>query len=443
MFRSCTALSFVVAVASACGASDGDGTGGGPDAGVSGDVTYYQDIKPIVDAKCVRCHVDGGVAPFGLEGYEAVRDRAGVSLLEIEADRMPPWKANHDCNDYVGDFSLTDHEKALFATWVDQGTPEGDPSKPGDPIPVEDTRLSRVDLTLSMPEAYTARTARDYTDDYRCFVIEWPAEFTTTKYVAGFKAVPGHLGTVHHVIAYYATPEQAQAYYDLDAEDPQPGYQCFGGPGGPAQTWIGGWAPGGQGFDMPPGTGMPIEPGSLIVLQVHYNTLYEAPQPDITSVQFKLEDAVDREVWTQPWANPQWLSGTSMHIPAGEKDVVHSWQFDLTWLTNGDPLLIYSAGLHMHNLGTRGISTIRRADGGEDCLIQIDDWDFDWQDGYGLRTPARFNPGDQLYLECHWDNSPENQVVVDGQPRPPQDVYWGDGSTDEMCLGVFLVSRAD
>ena len=64
--------------------------------------------------------------------------------------------------------------------------------------------------------------------------------------------------------------------------------------------------------------------------------------------------------------------------------------------------------------GTRGVLEINRASGPDDCLLRIDDWDFDWQDGYGFQTPIQFNPGDRMYLECHWDNSPENQVVVDG-----------------------------
>jgi hypothetical protein len=34
-------------------------------------------------------------------------------------------------------------------------------------------------------------------------------------------------------------------------------------------------------------------------------------------------------------------------------------------------------------------------------------------------------------------------VIVDGVPKTPQNVNWGEGSTDEMCLGVFLVSLAD
>ena len=129
-----------------------------------------------------------------------------------------------------------------------------------------------------------------------------------------------------------------------------------------------------------------------------------------------------------------------MLIPAGEPDVMHSFEFDMTFVTGGQPFTVYSANLHMHTLGTQGTVKIKRADGSEDCLLQIDDYNFQWQDSYGLKTPVTFNPGDQMYLECHWDNSMINQPLVNGEPQIPLDQYWGEGTTDEMCLGAFYIT---
>ena len=94
----------------------------------------------------------------------------------------------------------------------------------------------------------------------------------------------------------------------------------------------------------------------------------------------------------------------------------------------------------MHGLGTSGRLEIQRENGDTECLLQIDDWNFHWQGSYGLRAPVTFNRGDKLRVECHWDNTVGNQPVVGGQPRTPADVYWGEGTTDEMCLGVFYVA---
>jgi hypothetical protein len=84
---------------------------------------------------------------------------------------------------------------------------------------------------------------------------------------------------------------------------------------------------------------------------------------------------------------------------------------------------------------------VKHADGSESCLIEIDDWDFDWQGQYALRQPITMNAGkDSLTLSCTWDNSQANQPFVDGKQATPQDVEWGDGSGAEMCLTALFIT---
>ena len=276
------ALAFVIA---GCGSDGGVET----DSGATG-LTYYKDVKPIIDAKCATCHVEGGVAPFALTSYALVKPQAGVAMLALQDGTMPPWKANRDCNEYHGDFSLTDTQQQTIIDWVLADAPEGDPNNEGQALPDTRETLSRVDETLSMAQPYTPQLSPD---DYRCFLIPWPEKFTSTKYVTGFRAAPGNFKVVHHVIAYLAAPNEVSTYEDLDAQESGPGFTCFGGSGGPAQQWIGGWAPGNLGSDFPAGTGIAVEPGSMIVLQVHYNTTAGEISPDATSIEVKLDDSVD------------------------------------------------------------------------------------------------------------------------------------------------------
>lgn len=71
-------------------------------------------------------------------------------------------------------------------------------------------------------------------------------------------------------------------------------------------------------------------------------------------------------------------------------------------------------------------------------MLQIDDWDFHWQGSYGFRQSEIVRRGDQVSIECHWDNSPANQH--DG--GAPKNVNWGEGTGDEMCVGFFLTAPA-
>jgi hypothetical protein len=418
----------------ACGGGGGDDGG---DDGMPTDVTYYQDVKPIFDAKCVNCHSADGIAPFPLDTYADVFESAGAIREAVATGLMPPWPPDPTCNDYFGNRSIDDAQKQLIDDWVAGGALEGDAANPAAPLDVENVQLSRVDLELGMVEAYTTSATATAPDDYRCFVLPWPE--TTTKYVTGFRARPGDTKLVHHVIAFHAQPGQVAQYQQLDDGEAGPGYTCFGGSGGPSIDMIGSWVPGTLGSDFPAGTGLEILPGSAVILQIHYNVNASPAVPDVTTLEMKLDNTVARRARTLPFTNPSWLSGQNMRIPAGNPDVMHTVQFDPSILIDLSEYDIYAAGLHMHQLGTRAV--LERVRGGERaCLLEIDDWNFHWQGGYGLRTPVRFQPGDEIRIECHWDNSPENQPYVGGVQQAPRDVYWGEGTRDEMCLGGMYVA---
>ena len=423
--------------------SGDDGSIGPPQ--VTTSLTYYRDVKPILEEKCVMCHHDGGIAPFALDAFEKIGDHVGKMAEVIPAKVMPPWPPNDSCNHYYRDRSLSDAQIKTLTEWATGGAPAGNP---GDyvPVTVPSLGLSRTDLELKIPVAYTP-TKRP--DDYRCFLVDWPE--TTTKYITGFGVSPGKVPIVHHAIAFYAAPSQVAAYQKLDDDEPGPGYTCFGGPGTNDAGWISGWAPGQLGTDFPVGTGIKMEPGSKIILQIHYNTLKTPPSADQTTMTMKLDDHVDKEAAVVRFLDPRWVSGKTMTIKAEDPDAMHSFTFDPTpyvsrfgspVLVDGKAMTIWSAGLHMHTRGTHAKLSILPASGADTCLIDIPKWNFHWQGSYGLEKPITFNPGDQLKIECHWDNTAPNQPTdASGNPLPVTDLNWGEKTTDEMCLGFMYVTQ--
>jgi hypothetical protein len=250
--------------------------------------------------------------------------------------------------------------------------------------------------------------------------------------------VPDKRKVVHHIVLYQVDPADAATVMAKDAQDEGPGYQCFGTTG-VAAAWITSYEPGGHAQPLPDGVGLEVAPGTVMILQVHYNT-YNGIEADRSRAEFTLEDEVKRVGRVMLFTEPAWWAG-NMNIPAGAADATHSWHGRST-LWNDQTLEVFSADLHMHMLGSRGRIGIIRAEapGVADLLLDIPRWDFHWQETYRLRQPERLRPGDELYLECHWDNRPERQLVVDGERLPTRDVNWGDGTRDEMCLGNVLVA---
>ena len=172
-----------------------------------------------------------------------------------------------------------------------------------------------------------------------------------------------------------------------------PGYPCYGGPQA-AASWLGVWTPGSFGADFPEGTGIRVDPGSKVILQIHYTPQNGAPAPDRCSVDFRrLEPAVAKEAWIQPWFDPSWYGDGVMSIPAGKAEVSYSVAYDPTlFVTQGKPVVMYTAGLHMHALGKSGKISIERADHTTECLLDIPRWQFHWQGAYGFETPKLLGP---------------------------------------------------
>lgn len=404
-------------------------------ASTDGPPTYYRDIAPLVEAKCASCHTAGGIAPFALESYDQVKALAPAIRSSVVAKTMPPWPASNDCANYLDNRSMTDGQIDRLVQWIDEGMAEGNPADKKVEMPTDTMKMSRVDLDLKLPIAYTPQISPD---DYRCFFVDWPE--TETAYVTGFGVNPDQVPIVHHVIAFLARPDSLAQFEELEAKDAEPGWTCYGGPGGSATAaaWVGAWAPGGEGTDFPAGTGIEIPPGSKLIVQMHYNTSTSAPVADQTNILLKVDKTVDKKAIMMPFTNISWVKDHTMTIPPHTNDVVHAHSQDPTpfvgFLSQGAipgniPLTLYRVGAHMHTFGKSINLQVNRASGESECLVDIPSWNFHWQGTYGFTEPKILEPGDALGIQCSYDNPTANEL------------NWGEGTGDEMCLGIYYLTE--
>jgi hypothetical protein len=407
--------------------------------------TYWQDVSPILEGRCVTCHYQGGIGGFDLSSYEQASSWASAIATSTTAGTMPPWPASNGPS-YDYNWSLSDDQIEVLSAWAQAGAPAGDPESPGSTLPTVGSSLSRVDLSVIMPEAYSPRS--DWSDDYRCFAIPWTE--TEPTHITGFNAVPGNTAVVHHIAAFLVSSDNLlgdsvfEQLADWEAGEEGAGYTCFGGPSGPGGDLqlpiqqIAQWVPGSQGLDFPAGTGIKILPGSYIVLQVHYNSNPATPEAsDQSTIELRLDDDVERKGAFTPWLDMSWALG-DMEIPP----LVNDWSFttaadprNFFELLNPDLDLeagftIYSAMLHMHRLGTSAEVHVLRADGSQVPLVEVPRWDFDWQLSYQLSEPVVFHDGDQLSLTCTYDNTEDGAIRTN----------WGEGTDDEMCVANLYIT---
>ena len=85
------------------------------------EVTYYQDVAPIITNNCLSCHREDGSAPFALDSYETVR-ALGPSIVDsITQRRMPPFHADNsgECQDFVHSPWLASEDIETITSWVE------------------------------------------------------------------------------------------------------------------------------------------------------------------------------------------------------------------------------------------------------------------------------------------------------------------------------------
>jgi hypothetical protein len=87
-------------------------------------ITWDREISAILAARCVQCHRPGGRAPMPLTTYAEARPWARAIRHEVVTRRMPVWHAARGYGEFANDPSLSPHEIALIAAWVDGGAPQ-------------------------------------------------------------------------------------------------------------------------------------------------------------------------------------------------------------------------------------------------------------------------------------------------------------------------------
>ena len=419
----------------------GAGAGGSGGVGVAA-VTYYQDVAPILQAKCVTCHVAGGIAPFALDTPAAAVQQALVIKLVAGAREMPPWPPGPLSPKMMHDRSLTDAQIAVLGAWADAGAPLGDAARPAPPGEPDVVDIGTPDFSVDMGVDYVPDTS--LTDDYHCFLID--LDRADDRMITGYRITPGNGRTVHHVITSLFAAADRPALVALDAETPdRPGWPCLGGAvpvdsAAKADGSLGAWVPGVSSVLMPAGTGTALHAGDVAVMQVHYNLL-AGHDPDRTKIEVKLAPA-GTEASLQQLATLR-LVRRQLNLPANQAGIVQEttalanlWTLG-RFYPDGEASLLAIAG-HMHLLGTR-LTLERTNASGTTTLLDIPAWDFHWQGSYQLATPIPIRADDQLTIRCVYDNTAERRAE-EGYPGPVGDVHWGEGTEDEMCIGYLTVA---
>jgi hypothetical protein len=427
--------------------------------------SFGKDIAPILYARCAMCHRPGEVAPMSLMTYEQVRPWARAIKARVVTRVMPPWYAEGALGQFHNDRRLSQAEVDKIVAWVDAGAQRGNDEIPAPPqyaVGWNHPSGRPPDIVIEAPEL---KVAAEGESPWQVVYVKLP--FKGDAWVEGSQVVPGNRAVVHHVLVMSATlPPDAVVDAEGRLKSPAPA-----GPGDPTARaarppqqpagnaippglagFSGGWEPGlDNAVSYGPGVAERIS-GTHLMFNIHYQANGRATT-DKTRLGIWLQPGPITKVTTGPGvgmgseafiANGKELVGrytaqvtqdvpppgmkTVPNIPAGADNYQLIQIVPIRQDTE-----VYSIQPHMHLRGKSARYTAFYPDGREEVLLNVPRYDFNWQIVYEFAKPVKLPAGTIVHVEAKWDNSANNRY----NPRPDQDVLWGEQSWDEMLSPIL------
>jgi hypothetical protein len=173
------------------------------------------------------------------------------------------------------------------------------------------------------------------------------------------------------------------------------------------------------------GTAPPLQARSKLVAQVHYHPDGKPEQEQWSAGFYFTDQAPVRRVVDVG------LASKAIDIRAGDPHYVVRAHFTI-------PVAIDAVGVipHAHLLCREMRGWAILPDGRKQWLLNLRDWDFNWQDQFQYARPIRLPADSRLEMEFVYDNSSANPRNPNS---PPKRVQWGGGTNDEMA-GLHIQS---
>ncbi|MGB4248316.1 MAG: hypothetical protein WBJ75_11405, partial [Pseudohongiellaceae bacterium] len=373
---------------------------------------------PILAENCASCHRDGGIAPFAMDSHAMVQGWSPMIREVLMTKRMPPGQIDPHVGSFTNDYVLSAEEQKTLISWIEAGSVKDGESDPLAALtwPESKWAYGEPDLIVKVPPQEIPATG---VLDYRTVMVPFEGLdrdrwVRASQYIAGDRTVLHH--TLNAVIPPGARPTAA-AFLESD----------------PNAAFITPYIPGAEPHMEKPNTGGLLQAGSMLGLQLHYTTTGKATtDASEIGIWFYPDDQVPEErrsgecacIFPDTWTD----------IPAYDPNFEQSQSITI----NGDAHLL-SFIPHMHFRGKNMRFAAHYPDGSVEQLINIANYNYNWQLDYQLAEPKFVPAGTKIVVTAAFDNSTQNKA----NPDPARVVPWGQQSWDEMFFGQVYWKYVD
>src|SRR5262245_37872597 len=390
------------------------------EASAAGAVTFNKDVLPILQKNCQTCHRPGNIAPMSFLTYETTRPWAKAMKAAVIERKMPPWFADPQYGHFSNDRSLNQHDIDTIAQWADSDTAQGNPKDAPAPVQWQENGwTAKPDIVLKgVPFTVEAAPAKN--------VIEWmalttPTGFTKDTWVTSVEIKPSEPSVTHHICVSFV-PHREDAVYNtllwVDKQRDEAGAEvppaqrklllptadgqgrqftpgAVGAPGsGPVGVGFTCYVPGRSLNDFRRFNAALLVPAGYDVLwNIHYTPngakVTDLPEVGLTTTSEQPQRLlITNAVAVANFAIPP--NAANYETPPAE----------FTFLADAE---LHWMSPHMHLRGKDMTYKLVFPDGREQIVLNVPNYDFNWQLGYELATPIKVPPGSKLVVVAHYE----------------------------------------
>ena len=372
-----------------------------PDRGTGARVSYVKDVAPILEAKCVACHQEGGIGPFAMSSYEMVKGFSPMIREVIRTDRMPPYNADPHVGKFSDNKNLTRAEIQTLVGWIEAGAPRGEGVDPLGAVKrvAPEWPLGKPDLVFNIP-SYKVPASGE---------VDWQRPFTVNpltegRWIRASTVKPGDRQAVHQGLTGWRKDVPAAGQTASEA------------------NWrgsVGGYAVGAESSIYAGDVGTFLPAGGAVGYQMHY-TPYGKESVDNSKIGVYFRDDAPKYI----------MRGVVVIDTSIEIQPNTARHREVAYVEFPNDALLYSAFPHAHYRAYSNDLWLQTPDGKKTLLLSMPRYNFNWQRSYTFAEPVKIPAGSRLIANWTYDNSKGNPA----NPDPTIKVTWGEQSNQEMLF---------
>lgn len=354
-------------------------------------ISYQDEIVPILRRRCTTCHVEHGLAPWAMTNHRMIQGWSPMIREVLVTRRMPPGQIDMQVGEWDNIHHITDDELITLVHWIDSGARrQGD----DDPLIVQETvddswRLGEPDLIIEVPEEKIPATGMvDFKIKHADLNLEQDQWIRAVAYNVGDRSV------LHSLLVFAVDP-------GLTEKEPAALVD-------PRHTeFISLYVPPRTEEEFAADSGFLLRKDRDLSFKLRYVT-GGRETVDRTRIGLYFRDsAPEYAVHNVIALNPDFT------IAPGEVDHVEHAQ---TPVFEQD-VLVESFAPQTHTRGKSMTISAQYPDGRVQRLINVANYNFNWQMNYRLQHRVALPAGSRLISETVYDNSASNPQNVDPEAQ--------------------------